>query len=140
MKEKRRPWQRWALLAGAALELWVLWHDVQEYRFLAAAGIFSPEVLEELAVKKVFSWMCYGLVSVIFLFYFAAWRLPRPGKTAFLADGILFSCLTLAWGAGALYTPYRHIQALAVCFYAMLLLLAGMAVYSFWNYQNICKT
>ena len=49
-----RPWQKWAVLTAAVLQLLCLWMNIREYNSISAAGILSASQWAEYAAQKAF--------------------------------------------------------------------------------------
>ena len=109
MKRKRKPWQRWIFLAVALGEMWVLYEQVREYRWIVQvnerANIFSEAALAEQLTSCVFSCAIYGLLAVNFFFQFLIWNRDETRRKSRLIDRAYFSCMTALWAGLWLACP-----------------------------------
>lgn len=129
----KRPWHKWLILATGILMLVCLWRNVQEYRNLAGADIFSPAQWARYTAQSGFQCAGNGLAAAVFLGSFLIGTLARSPRAAMLAEGALLLILALGWGAAGYFFRLAAADVDGV-FWALILMLALVGgIHSLWK-------
>ena len=139
--EKKPSWLRGLMLVAALGLCWTVWDEMTEFSRLEQAGIFGPELWEQIQAETRLGWAVRGLAAAVLLYQFAMGSRARDSVCAALGDGIFLSLLTILW-CGMMYW-LLPLDGLGMAFWILLLFLqAGGAVLS-WrrfykrNTQNV---
>ena len=131
-----RPWQKWAVLTAAVLQLLCLWMNIREYNSISAAGILSASQWAEYAAQKSFQCVLNGMVAAYFSGIFLIGILVHSQKAARLAEGILLLLLAFAWGAAGFALPLFSLNGRGIFGVLLLVLMLAGAAYGLWQYRK----
>ena len=127
---KLKPWVRWMYLACSVIWLVNLVVRLSNYFRRLGRGV-PPEQLAQARLDCIIA----GLIVVLWLVAFFAWRMDQKKPAAWLVRLVLMAAVTAAWvathplAAAGGYPPFFWWTILAV--------LAGVTLYGAWRYIDL---
>ena len=133
----KRPWQRWLVLVTGIFQVISLSLNIQEYKDIVQAGIFSSTACDSYSVEQSFQCAINGLTAAIFLGIFLIGIFVRSQKGARKAEGIFLLVVALIWGIVGFVLQLTSQSGIRNIWGLLLIVLFGGSIYTFWNSRNI---